>query len=88
MEYIYGDLKVIGMLMGMQGVFTKYCCLLCLWDSRATGDHYIKREWQNRTTYEPGMNSVQNFPLVDLKKIFLPPLHIKFGFMKNFVKEK
>ena len=26
-------------------------------------------------------------PLVDLTKIFLPPLHIKLGLMKNFVKE-
>ena len=29
-----GDLKVIGLLMGMQAGFTKYCCFLCLWDSR------------------------------------------------------
>ena len=28
-----GDLKVIGLLMGMQAGFTKYCCFLCLWDS-------------------------------------------------------
>ncbi len=83
---ICGDLKVIGMLMGMQGGFTKYCSFLCLWDSRATGDQYIKREWQKRTTYEPGMNGVQNVLLVDPKKIFLPPLHIKLSFMKNFVK--
>ena len=27
---ICGDLKVIGILMGMQGGFTKYCCFLCL----------------------------------------------------------
>ncbi len=83
---ICGDLKVIDMLMGMQGGFTKYCCFLCLWDSRATGDNYIKRDWQKRTTYEPGMNSLQNVPLVDPKKIFLPSLHIKLGLMKIFVK--
>ncbi len=83
---ICGDLKVIGMLMGMQGGFTKYCGFLCLWDSRITGDHDTKREWQKRTTYELGMKSVQNVPLVDPKKIFLPPLHIKLGLMKNFVK--
>ncbi len=77
---------IIGMLMGMQGGFTKYCCFLCLWDSRATGDHYIKHEWQKRTTYEPGMNSVQNVPLVDPKNILLPPFHIKLGLMKFFVK--
>ncbi len=74
------------MLMGMQGGFTKYCCFLCIWDSRATGDHYIKFEWQKRTTYEPGMKSVQNVPLVDPKKVFLPPLHSKLGLMKIFVK--
>ncbi len=32
------------------------------------------------------MNSVQNVPLVDPKKIFLPPLHIKLGLIKTFVK--
>ena len=30
-----GDLKVIGLLMGMQASFTKYCYFFCLWDSRA-----------------------------------------------------
>ena len=29
------DLKVIGLLMGMQSGYTKYCCFLCEWDSRA-----------------------------------------------------
>ncbi len=68
----------IGMLMGMQGGFTKYCSFLCLWESCATVGHYIKREWKKRTTYEPAMNSVQNVPLVHPKKIFQPPLHIDF----------
>ena len=34
------DLKVIGLLMGMQAGFTKYCCFLCLWNSRAISNHY------------------------------------------------
>ena len=29
---------------------------------------------------------MKNPPLVDVTKIFLPPLHIKLGLMKNFVK--
>ena len=37
------DLKVIGLLMGMQAGFTKYCCLLCLWDSRAVSQHYKQK---------------------------------------------
>lgn len=84
--HICGDLKVIGMLMGMQGGFTKYCCFLCLWDSRAIEDHYNVCDWPLRNTYEPGKNSLQSEPLVDFRKIFLPPLHIKLGLMKNFTK--
>ena len=38
---ISADLKVIGMLRGMLGGFTKYYCFLCLCDSRATDEHYI-----------------------------------------------
>ena len=34
----------------------------------------------------PGEKNVINPPLVLLEKIFLPPLHIKLGLMKNFVK--
>ncbi|KAL4125789.1 hypothetical protein QTP88_010029 [Uroleucon formosanum] len=83
---ICGDLKVIGMLMGMQGGFTKYCCFLCMWDSRVIADHYIKQNWNQRIFYEPGTNSVQSIPLVDPNNIFLPPLHIKLGLIKNFVK--
>lgn len=84
---ICGDVKVIGMLMGMQGGFTKYCCFLCLWDSRAKADHYVKRDWEARSTYEPGTSSVKFLPLVDPQKIYLPPLHIKLGLMKNLVKQ-
>jgi hypothetical protein len=83
---ICGDLKVIGMLMGMQAGFTKYCCFLCLWDSRAVDQHYVKSDWPLRTDYEPGRGSVKFDPLVKPADIFLPPLHIKLGLMKNLVK--
>ena len=83
---ICGDLKVIGMLMGMQTGFTKFCCFLCLWNSRAVNEHCVKRDWMLRTEYEPGVSSVHHIPLVDPNKIFLPSLHIKLGLMKNFVK--
>jgi hypothetical protein len=29
-----GDLYVVALLLGMQLGYTKYCCLLCEWDSR------------------------------------------------------
>src|SRR5215469_18531406 len=65
----------------------KYPCFLCLWDSRADSLHYDqKTEWPQRTEFIPGSCSMKQLPLVDPKKILLPPLHIKLGLMKNFVK--
>jgi len=83
---ICGDLKVIGLLMGMQGGFTKYMCFLCLWDSRATGSHYSRTQWPARDEFVPGKMNVQHIPLVNPNNVYLPPLHIKLGLMKNFVK--
>ena len=32
------------------------------------------------------MKNIQHIPLVNLDKVLMPPLHIKLGLMKNFVK--
>ena len=81
-----GDPKVIGLLMGMQAGFTKYCCFLCLWDSRAVSQHYKQKDWGSRSTFVPGKHSLKENPVVDMNKVLLPSLHIKLGLMKNFVK--
>ena len=83
---ICADFKVIGLLMGMQGGFTKYCCFLCLWDSRATQQHYATGKWPKRMEYAAGKMSVKHTPLVQPDHIYLPPLHIKLGLIKSFVK--
>ena len=83
---VCGDLKVIGLILGQQSGFTKFPCFLCLWDSRARESHWIKREWPARTTMNPGEKNVIREPLVKREKIILPPLHIKLGIMKQFVK--
>ena len=84
--HICGDLKIIGLLLGLQGGFTKYCCFLCLWDSRATKDHFTRREWPPRESFQLGQSNVKHLPLVNPKNVYLPPLHIKLGLMKQFVK--
>ena len=81
-----GDLKVVALLLRMQLGYTKHSCLLCEWDSRDKKNHYVNILWPKRTSLMPGQKKVVNPPLVLSKKIFLPPLHIKLGFMKNFVK--
>ena len=76
---ICGDLKVIGLLLGMQMGYTKHQCFLCLWDSRDNEQHYIKKNWPLRETLVPRRFNIHHVSPVDLKKIYLPPTHIKLG---------
>ncbi|UYV67940.1 hypothetical protein LAZ67_5002553 [Cordylochernes scorpioides] len=83
---ICSDLKVVALLRGLQLGYTKFCCFLCEWDSRDRERHYIKKIWPNRKIFTPGYKNIANLPLIDSENIYLPPLHIKLGIMKNFVK--
>ncbi|UYV74013.1 hypothetical protein LAZ67_11001828 [Cordylochernes scorpioides] len=56
------------------------------YDSRDRERHYIKKIWPNRKIFTPGYKNIANLPLIDSENIYLPPLHIKLGLMKNFVK--
>ena len=40
--YVYRDFKMLGVLLGRQSEYTKYSCLLCLWNSRVDSEHYEK----------------------------------------------
>ncbi|GBO41865.1 hypothetical protein AVEN_182685-1, partial [Araneus ventricosus] len=56
------------------------------WDRRDRKKHYIKKVWPKRQFLIPGVKNEKNEPLSASEKILLPPLHIKLGMMKNFVK--
>ena len=83
---ICGDPKVIALLLGLQQGFTKYCCFICEWDSRARSFHYKRKGCPARISQEPGVMNVENQPLVEPSKILLPSMHLKLGLMKNFIK--
>lgn len=83
---ICGDLKMTTILLGQQSGYTKYPCFICLWDSRDSKNHYKQKVWAKRKEITPGSKNVIREPLVDRNKILLPPLHIKLGLMKQFVK--
>jgi len=72
--------------LGQQSGYTKYPCFICLWDSRAYHEHWIRKEWPLRKDMVVGQHNIVNECLVDRDKIILPPLHIKLGLMKQFVK--
>ncbi|UYV69193.1 K02A2.6-like [Cordylochernes scorpioides] len=79
-------LKSLLSCVGLQLGYTKFCCFLCEWDSRDRERHYFKKIWPNRKIFTPGYKNIANLPLIDSENIYLPPLHIKLGLMKNFVK--
>ncbi|XP_076815020.1 uncharacterized protein LOC143461117 isoform X1 [Clavelina lepadiformis] len=77
---------MVNFLLGQQSGYTKYPCFICLWDSRARTDHWVKKGWPPRDSMRVGEGNIINEPLVARKKIIIPPLHIKLGLMKQFVK--
>ena len=84
---LIGDFKMVRFLMGLQSGYTKFPCYLCLWDSRADAKHYIQRSWPERTEFCIGKQNVKFSSIVKAEKVLMPPLHIKLGLMKQFVKK-
>lgn len=83
---VCGDLKVIGIILGLQGGYTKMPCFLCEFDSRAQAAHWDQKDWPLRQSLTPGSKNIMHDSLLDRSKVLLPPLHIKLGLMKQFVK--
>ncbi|XP_061404363.1 uncharacterized protein LOC133340279 isoform X2 [Lethenteron reissneri] len=54
--------------------------------SRDTKPHYHRQYWPQRTEFSVGRNNVKWEPLVDPRKVLMPPLHIKLGLLKQFVR--
>ena len=46
----------------------------------------MKQNWPKRTKFIVGKKNIEYEPLVKLEKVLLPPLQIKLGLMKQFVK--
>src|SRR5678815_5299449 len=80
------DLKMVNILLEQQSGYTKYPCFICLWDSRAKDDNREKVIWPARENMTVCASNIINEPLVDWGKIIFPPLHIKLGLMKQFVR--
>ena len=59
---------------------------MCLWDSWELKNLTLWRTGQPEKTLFLENMSVKNAPLVNPKRMVLPPIHVKLGLMKNFVK--
>ena len=84
------DFKVLNLLLGQQSGFTKYPCFMCEWNSRDRINHWIKHDWLLRESLTSGIRNSLHPALVDRSNVihikFLPPIHIKLGLMKQFLK--
>ncbi|CAH1107779.1 unnamed protein product [Psylliodes chrysocephalus] len=78
------DLKMVNFLLGQQSGYMKYPCFICM--CRAKQLHWEQDIWPVRNSLIVGKANVIREPLVSKDKIILPPLHIKLGMIKQFVK--
>ena len=53
---------------------------------RDRSNHWIKRDWLLRKSLTPGFRNILHLALVDRSNVIFPPLHIKLGLIKQFVK--
>lgn len=83
---VCGDLKIISMILGQQGGYTKNPCFMCTFDSRDLKENHWKHDYYNTRELVVGEQNVKRVRLVEPENIILPPLHIKLGIMKQFVK--
>ena len=80
------DLKMASSLLDQQKGYAKFTCFLCMWDSQDQENHWFQKKWPKRDTLKAGMPNVIYDQTVSRNKIIFPPLHIKLGLMKQFVK--
>lgn len=80
------DLKIVAIITGLKKGFSKHQCFLCLWEGRSRDLHYTDHKWPARVIYKLGHDSIDHMPLVPSSKIIIPPLHIKLGLIRNFVR--
>ena len=77
---------MINFLLGQHSGYTKYPCLLRLWNSRARDVHWEQKEWPPKIDMTANKADITDEPLVPRDKVIILPLRIKPGLMKQFVK--
>ena len=69
---IYGNFKLIAVLLGLQASYTKYSRFLCEWDSHSRGTHYSRKHWPQGQSLTPGIKNVTHKPLEKPSKFCFP----------------
>ena len=83
---VIGDFKMIAFLMGMQGVSRNIPATFVFGIAEIPKPTIKSKYGQNVRNLLLERKNVKNIPLINPKKVLLPPLHIKLGLIKQFVK--
>ena len=76
------DISFLGLQLG----YTKHMFFLCLWNSQDDSNHFSKVQWDLPEVLDAGRFNVKHVPLADPKNVLRPPIHIKLGLRKYFVR--
>ena len=68
--------------MGMQGVLQNIPTTFVFGIAKIPKAYYQKQVRPKREEFVVGEKNVKNIPLINPKKVLLPPLHIKLGLIK------
>ena len=72
------DFKMVNFLLEPQGGATKHPRVICYWDSRATNQHWLKKDQPEREDFAVSDKNIINEPLVNRNRIILPLLHVNW----------
>ena len=73
-------------LLGLQSGYAKHPCFLCLWNSQAKHEHWVRKDWPPCQQMAVSESNAFYKTLLPRTKIILPLIYMKLGLMKKFVK--
>lgn len=83
---VIADLKIVTIILGLTAGYSKYPCHLCEFDSRADELVKFKNKFSPRKQFKINEKNVKYKPMIDPSKVIIPPLHVKLGLYKQFIK--
>ena len=75
---------MVKLLLGQQSSFTKHPCFLCIRNSRAKSEYWIRKKRPLTKKMMAHKNIIHQL-VIATEKIILTPLFVKFVLVKQFV---
>jgi hypothetical protein len=70
--YLCGHIKILGVLLGQQGGYTKFPYFLCEWDITARDIYWATKDCPKREDLIPESKNIVHVSLVEIRKFYYP----------------